>query len=424
MIGWYRNGAGLGLQLLPDDVETHLTYFDKPWQTTMLVMPDPAKPKGAFFTYDPRVSRSYCIPFYELFDSPAAEANRPGRTCVSWTTYVASAPLSPLPVAEKEVVESTVAPPRKPEPEPVPVEPIDEWWDAIKDPWVKLKDAAVSARRRDETPPVVSETVRPRPPLVRPLVVEPPRAPAAPARDARKPDEEERIAPPVVSAAPRPVRATTSAAPALAPRPAPPPPRERPQPSIARPMSVQSAAPRRRPAPPLAMPLAAPNGPSVALPPDFHEEAIRWKRRRRIGFAVATASFLGVIVLSTLNPRINRAGPPPSPAAMQPATATPLTVAISGGDPVDITLGAAVDSLSGALAYYRDIANDHRAGLVGCRVLDRAYALVERARTRVDSTRQKIAGGLPDADSIRVAMLGAEYTFVTQTYRRSGCRTG
>ena len=109
---------------------------------------------------------------------------------------------------------------------------------------------------------------------------------------------------------------------------------------------------------------------------------------------------------------------------MQPATATPLTVAMSGGDPVDMTLGAAVDSLSGALAYYRDIANDHRDGLVGCRVLDRAYSLVERARTRVDSTRQRIAGDLPDADSIRVAMLGAEYTFVTQTYRRSGCRSG
>jgi hypothetical protein len=192
---------------------------------------------------------------------------------------------------------------------------------------------------------------------------------------------------------------------------------------MARPMSVD-APPRRRPAPPLAMPLAASNGPSVALPGDFHDEARRWQRRRRIGFAVAAASFLGVIVLSTVNPRTNRAGPPPAPAVTEPATAAPLTVAMSGGDPVDIPLAAAVDSLSGALAYYRDIANDHREGLVGCRVLDHAYSLVTRARTRVDSTRQKIAGDLPDADSIRVAMLGAEYTFVTQTYRRSGCRSG
>ena len=429
LIGWYRNGAGLGLQLLPDDVETHLTYFDKPWQTTMLVMPDAAKPKGAFFTYDPRVSRSYCIPFYELFDSPAVDANRLDRTCVSWTTYGASAPVSPLAVAEKEVVEATVAPPRKPQPEPVPVEPIDEWWDAIKDPWIKLKDAAVSSRRREEPTSPVSETPRPRPAVTRPLIVEPTRTPVTPAHDVRKPaEQEERIAPPIVSATPRPVRGATSAAPALAPRPAPPPPqRERPQPSIPRPMSVQTtpkSAPKRRPAPPLAMPTAAPTGPSVALPPDFHEDAIRWQRRRRIGFAVAATSFLGVILLSTISPRTNRAGPPPTPAAMQPTTSTPLTVAMSGGDPVDMTLGAAVDSLSGALAYYRDIANDHRDGLVGCRVLDRAYSLVTRAQTRVDSTRRKIAGDLPDADSIRVAMLGAEYTFVTQTYRRSGCRSG
>ena len=424
LLGWYRNGAGLGLQLLPDDVETHLTFFDKPWQTTMLVMPDPAKPKGAFFTYDPRVSRSYCIPFYELFDSTAAEANRLDRTCVSWTTYVASAPVAPLPVAEKEVVESTVAPPRKPEPEPVPVEPIDEWWDAIKDPWVKLKDAAVTARKREETPSIVSETVRARPP-VRPLIVEPSRPTPPPPRDARKADEEqkaERIIPPIVTPLPRPSRGPTAAAPALAPSPEPPPPRERPQPSVARPMSVHSA-PRRRPAPLLTMPMAAPTAPAVALPPDFHEEATRWHRRRRIGFAVATASFLAVIVLSTLNPRTRRAAPA-APVATQPATSTPLTVAMSGGDPVDMTLAAAVDSLSGALAYYRDIANDHRDGLVGCRVLDRAYALVGRARARVDSARQQIAGSLPDADSIRVSMLGAEYTFVTQTYRRSGCPAG
>ena len=425
LIGWYRNGAGLGLQLLPDDVETHLTYFEKPWQTTMLVMPDPAKPKGAFFTYDPRVSRSYCIPFYELFDSAAAEANRLDRTCVSWTTYVASVPVAPLPVEEKEVVEATVAPPRKPQPEPEPVEPIDEWWDAIKDPWVKLKDAAVSARRREEAPSVAPEPVRSRPPA-RPLVVEPPRPAPAPAREKRALDSDEApVVPPVVSTVPRPVRTQSSAAPAIVPTPAPRPvplPRERPQASIPRPLGAQSA-PRRRPAPTLTMPTAAGSGPAVALPPDFHEEAERWQRRRRIGFIVATVSFLGVIVLSTVRPRTPRVAPT-SPAAMQPVTATPLSVVISGGDPVDMTLGAAVDSLSGALAYYRDIANDHREGLVGCRVLDRAYSLVGRARARVDSTRQKIAGSLPDADSIRVSMLGAEYTFVTQTYRRSGCRSG
>jgi hypothetical protein len=458
LIGWYRNGAGLGLQLLPDDVETHVTFFDQPWQTTLLVMPDATKPKGAFFTYDARVSRSYCIPFYELFDSPNVDARRLDRTCVTWTTYVAAEPVAPLPVAEREVVEATVAPPRKPTPEPEPREPIDEWWDAIKDPWVKLKDVAVSATRREDSEPSPSDSppVSEAPkatPLARPaLKIEPPqRAPTA-AREQRVPDERASVSAPVLSAVPRPTRTVAAAAqpapaqplpvqpkPVQAPSAEPaqaqgghpqavpvlppftrPAPRERPQ-AAAR-STAPAASPRRRPVPPVPMPMASANGPAVALPPDFHEEAKRWQRRRRIGLAVAAVSFLGVIVLSTLRPRPGGGPPPPAPA-IQSMTSTGLTVAMAGTpEPVEISLGAAVDSLSGALAYYRDIATDHRDGLVGCRVLDRAYALVGRARTRVDSTRQQIAGGLTDADSIRVSMLGAEYTHVTQTYRRSGCR--
>jgi hypothetical protein len=423
LIGWYRNGSGLGLQLLPDDVETHLTFFSQPWQTTMLVMPDPTKPKGAFFTYDPRVSRSYCIPFYELFDTPTGDAHRLGRTCVSWTTYVASAPVAPLAVAEKEVVESTVSPPRKPDPEPVPVEPIDEWWDAIKEPWVRLKDVAVSATRRDEAPSASEKTAPPRP-KPRPLVIEPQRPRPMPTRQAEPPDDDDVFVPPTGSAVPKPSRTPPPVV-----RQAPPK-REQPRPTGPRPFVTPTAAAEQpasaAPSSPAAAPVlrtpVMPAPPTVALPPDFHEEARRWQRRRRIGMAVAAASFLGVIVLSTLRSRMTRGASPAAPVATQATTSTPLTVAMGGTtEPGELSLDAAVDSLSGALAYYRDIANDHRDGLVGCRVLDRAYALVGRARTRVDSTRRKISGNLADADSIRVSMLGAEYTFVAQTYRRSGC---
>lgn len=437
LIGWYRNGTGLGLQLLPDDVETHLTYFDQPWQTTMLVMPDAAKPKGAFFTYDPRVSRSYCIPFYELFDSPGLDSSRLDRTCVGWTTYVAAEPVAPLPIAEREVVEATVTPPRKPTPEPEPKEPIDEWWEAIKDPWVKLRDVAASTTRREEGPALVGEPARERAP-VRPLKMDPPRKPLPPVREPRVPEERGPLIPPAV--VPRPTRSQSAAAqpvvvdpvpahtaPVQSPAPKPAPvQRERPQPAAGR-LAMPVSAPRKQPAPPLTMPalaMAASNGPAVALPPDFHEEARRLQRRRRIGLAVAAVSFLGVIALSSVRTRTGRGAPPAAaPVATQAVSSAGLAVAMNEPNiPVEIPLAAAVDSLSGALAYYRDIANDHRDGLVGCRVLDRAYALVGRARTRVDSARQQIAGTLADADSIRVSMLGAEYTFVTQTYRRSGCR--
>ena len=452
LIGWYRNGAGLGLQLLPDDVETHVTFFDKPWQTTLLVMPDSAKPKGAFFTYDARVSRSYCIPFYEVFDSPNVDAKRLDRTCVTWTTYVAAEPVAPLPVAEKEVVEATVAPPRKPTPEPQPTEPIDEWWDAIKDPWVRLKDVAVSATRRENEVAPVSDPPPTTPPTRPALKIEPPQKQPPVIREQRVPEERASITPPPISPVPRPGRSATVAAQAAPQQPLPvqpspvqtaapqsapaqgpqahavplvppfarPAPRERPQPAAARPSS-SAPPPRRRPAPSMALPMTSASGPSVALPPDFHEEAKRWQSRRRIGLAVAAVSFLAVIVLSTMRPPAKaRATAAPATQSLVP---TELTIAMNGStEPVEVSLGAAVDSLSGALAYYRDIANDHREGLVGCRVLDRAYALVGRARTRVDSTRQRIDGGLTDADSIRVSMLRAELTHVTQTYRRSGCQ--
>ena len=409
----------------------------------LLVLPDPAKPKGAFFTYDPRVGRSYCIPFYELFDPHVVEASRLARTCVSWTTYVAAAPVAPLAVAERDEVEATVAPLRKPEPEPEPVEPIDEWWDAIKDPWVRLKDVATSATRREEKSPPPAESRGERP-LMRSMAAESPRKTAKPVRDPvrergpervpeRVPDElgpdellpdeplsdarEFVIPPALITPAPRPNGSQVTAAPAA------PSPRERPRPTPARQTQPVTAPPQRRPQPLLAF--APPPRPTVALPADFHDDAKRWQRRRRIGFAVAAASFLGVIALSTLGSRTNPGTRPAAAAVLQSVRPAELTVAMNDATaPAPLALASAVDSLSGALAYYRDIANNHREGLVGCRVLDRAYALVGRARTRVDSSRQQAAGGLTDADSIRVSMLGAEYTFVAQTYRRSGCPSG
>jgi hypothetical protein len=140
-----------------------------------------------------------------------------------------------------------------------------------------------------------------------------------------------------------------------------------------------------------------------------------------MGFAIAAASFLGVIALSTLRSRpqtVAQAATDAGAVDERSQTLSPVTES----SPSSIPLAPAVDSLSNALAYYRAVAEDHREGRVGCRVLDRAYALVTYARTRVDSSRSQVVGPLTDADSIRVSMLAAEFTHVSQTYRRSGCR--
>jgi hypothetical protein len=90
-------------------------------------------------------------------------------------------------------------------------------------------------------------------------------------------------------------------------------------------------------------------------------------------------------------------------------------------EPAAVPLVSAVDSLSDAIARYRIVEDDHRRGTVGCRVLGRAHAAVLRARSQVDASRSRVTGDLTAADSLRVSMVGAEYTHVAQMYRRSGC---
>ena len=482
LIGWYRSGAGLGLQLLPDDIETHLAYFEQPWETTILVLPDPSKPRGAFFTYDPRVGRGYCVPFYELFDTTGPKAERMARTCVTWKTYVPSMPVQPMPAEDREIVETTVRPVRI-QAEPEPPEPLDEWIDAIKDPWVRLKDVAVSAARREDEPlgVVWRPTTRPEDGAGAPLQL-PARTPQAPAEVPRV-AEPPKAAVPTPSSSPAPNGATKTPARPLPPfvgpaRPAtqvapspPPAPRAATAEKVAAPnvppaahsngaSVVTAAAPRvllppaprvappvvpkiapppkaqgptRRPTPkprPIpaktvaALERAAATPPAVALPPDFHEEALRWQRRRRIGFAIAAVSFLSVIALSSLRPRPQQI----AQAATADTSTTTEEAAIiaapseNGHTPPSLTL--AVDSLSTAIAFYRSIDDDHRRGLVGCRVLDRAHDRVIRARAGVDASRGHVTGALHVADSLRVSMVGAEYTHVAQMYRRSGCPTG
>lgn len=396
MIGWYRNTSGLGLQLLPDDVETHLAYFNEPWQTTMLIVPNSSRPKGAFFTYDQRVGRGYCIPFYELFDEHAAESNRLARTCVGWTTYVASAAVEPLPIADREIVETIVAPLRSPPPDPEPREPIDEWWDAIKEPWVRLKDVAVSATRREEKEPPVLERARDARPAARPA---PP---------------QQRVA--TVGAPKRPDRARTT-------RPVAAPPAKQPAPRNSSETTMEDAAtpPTRTPYEDAIKRVQRKLAEMESV--DARSGAkTKWRRRGRIALVVASLSFLAAIVLATVRARSGQNAQAAVPGAAPVGPETDVSVDEKLPDLAgEATLGATVDSLSDALVHYREIANSHRKGLVSCGVLSRAYRRVIRARTGVESTRRQVGGVLTDADSISLSMIGAEFTHVAQTHQRSGC---
>ena len=446
-IGWYRNGAGLGLQLLPDDIETHITYFKNPWQTTLLLLPNASKPKGAFFTYDPRVSRSYCVPFYELFDNPGTDADRLALTCVAWSSYVPSVPVQLMPSADREVVETTVRPFRS-EPEAQPPDPLDEWWDAIKDPWVRLKDVATSAAQGDEESTGLEWRPNGAPgadstPLELPL--------RPPARAAATPVPNERLAiqpeaPVARPSAPvhtvaRPVppfvgpsRPTAGPRTAVQPdvRPADPRP-PAPAGKSSGPASASPQAPRRR-TPPAPRPIPAAKAAEMAraatplvaeVLPVLDERAMVWRRRRRIGFTIAAASFLGVIVLSTIRARTQQVAQAATSAVVMDSTAPAADAAPipppSATNALPLSLPAAVDSLSRAIARYRVVENEHRRGTVGCLALDRAHALVIRTRSTVDASRGRITGALNVADSLRVSMVRAEYMHIAQLHRRSGC---
>lgn len=455
LIGWYRSGAGLGLQLLPDDIETHLAYFEQPWETTILILPDPLKPRGGFFTYDPRVGRGYCVPFYELFDTTEPKAERMARTCVTWKTYVPSMPVELMPAEDREIVEMTVRPVRI-QADPEPPEPLDEWIDAIKDPWVRLKDVALSATRREDEPlgVVLRPTTRPEVAANAPL--QPPaRTPQAPAEAPRPVAEPPKAAdqapsrpapngavkaparplPPFVGPA-RPARQGTASPPpaaraptaeVAAPPKAPPAPHSNGASSTSKaPGPARRPTPKPRPIPAktaaeLARAAAAPC--PVALPPDFHEEALRWRRRRRIGFAIAAASFLAVIALSSLRPRPQQIAQAATGDSSTSAEAAAILAVPSENGEGPLSLTVAVDSLSAAIAFYRSVDDDHRRGLVGCSALDRAHDRVIRGRAGVGAARGHVTGGLQVADSLRVSMVGAEYTHVAQLYRRSGCST-
>jgi hypothetical protein len=427
LIGWYRNGAALGLQLLPDDVDTHIAFFDRPWQTTMLVVPGAAKSKGAFFTYDRRVGRSYCIPFYELFDPMAAESNRLDRTCVPWTTYVPSVAVQPLPEADREVVETTLMP-RRHEPPPEPREPIDEWWDAIKDPWVRLKDVAATAKRHEgESLPLIFEPSAQASSIVPVPLEQLPKAAPPPARPTPPPAETASGSQPIATVSQKAEWPKSEKAPS---RPAPPfvgPPRSAsaearaPTSPIRPPPAAPAPKPRAIPAARAAAMHRAATAPPVVLPPDFNNETKRWRLVRRIGFAIAAASLLGVIALTTVRSRLGRVAQAATNEAIVRVAPVSAPEALDNGT-ASLSLSSAIDSLAVALAYYRDLADKHRNGVVGCRALDRAYSAVARARIRVDSMRRDIKGSLTDADAVRASMLGAEFTHVSQIYLRSGCR--
>lgn len=95
-LGWYRSRSVVSAQLAPGDTMGHVRYFPQPWQTALVVSPDPEYPAGSFYVYEKRVARVYSLPFYELFEPHPTRGTTGQRTWVRWQNYVTDADLNEL----------------------------------------------------------------------------------------------------------------------------------------------------------------------------------------------------------------------------------------------------------------------------------------------------------------------------------------
>ena len=185
VLGWYHRHTPLGVELTPEDVETHLKYFDRSWHVALVLADAAGAPAAGFFRAGPDDSwTSTCLPFHELLQE---ESLRPGgkkRSFVTWRNYLpynaaadraghgAAAPVPPPPV-----------PPRQPTPPPPPrprrLTPLPQMLPPLPEP-------------EDEAPPeplpeeeCTDESAAPQPSPLRapPPLRPPPRPPPAPGGD-------------------------------------------------------------------------------------------------------------------------------------------------------------------------------------------------------------------------------------------------
>lgn len=99
LLGWYHSHYRFGLMPTEADRDTIARYFDAPWQLSIIVVPDRARPLGAVFrTLPADAGGDHDRPaaFYEL--SPAPHGGDIGRahSAVTWANYQAHPPAPPV----------------------------------------------------------------------------------------------------------------------------------------------------------------------------------------------------------------------------------------------------------------------------------------------------------------------------------------
>lgn len=88
VVGWYRTRRRAEAVMSPADAMGHVGYFRHPWQSALVVSADLARPGGAFFVFEKRVGRHYCLPFYEMFETAPSRRTIEPHSVINWRNYV------------------------------------------------------------------------------------------------------------------------------------------------------------------------------------------------------------------------------------------------------------------------------------------------------------------------------------------------
>lgn len=88
VVGWYRTRQRVESAMSPADSLGHVGHFRHPWQSALMVSADLARPAGAFFVFERRVGRHYCLPFYEMLDSAPSRRSIDPHSVINWRNYL------------------------------------------------------------------------------------------------------------------------------------------------------------------------------------------------------------------------------------------------------------------------------------------------------------------------------------------------
>ncbi|HSM08613.1 MAG TPA: hypothetical protein VLA33_06315 [Gemmatimonadota bacterium] len=411
LLGWYHSHYRFGLMPTEADRDTIARYFDAPWQLSIIVVPDRARPLGAVFrTLPAEAGGDHDRPaaFYEL--SPAPHGGDIGRphSAVTWANYQAHPPAPPVfgpaeefagprdepaveavaeeKVAEDEIVEEEAV-------EEGAVEHVETVEEVAEEPPTQAVEEAEAEEAPDETPQ--EET----------------------ASDAKASGE----APPVSEHEPPPAEPRVSLserAGTLAPDASSEPSGVRmPRPKAADPPgdfpASQEPRPPNRPMPPGSQSV---RGVPLVMPGEKADVNLLPPRSRRIRWrVVATAAALLAVALFLLWPdpptaSTGRPGPEPSSSA--------------GDGPVSPELRQFledVDALEIAGERYGERAADFDAGRIGCDLLTTGYVAADEAYVRVASAygNPEVRSNPRSADAYEEA--GAEIADINSHFDGSGC---